>query len=302
MRAKSGSPAQTVASVAASQHGVVSRTQLQAAGLSSSGIQRWVERGHLHRIHRGVFAVGHPRLSAEGRWLAAVLACGPGAALSHGPAGQLLGIIGRRERLAVHVSAPTTRTRAGIVTHRPRTLLPADITVRLRIPVTTGTRTIWDLATRLGPSALRRAFDQAEKHGILDRDRLAELLADCPSHKGAEALRALLAERALPLAATRSRLEELLLEICREHSLPLPAVNVPVLGYEADFLWHDARLIVETDGADHLAPDQRNRDNERDIALARGGYIVRRYGWAALGDRTAVAAEIRAIIAERVRA
>ncbi len=110
----------------------------------------------------------------------------------------------------------------------------------------------------------------------------------------------LLAEHPLPLAETRSWLEELLLRVCREHGLPLPAVNVPLLGYEVDFLWPDARFVVEADGGRHLEPRQRDRDNERDIVLARAGYLVRRYSHRAMSRERAVAAEVLEILEERI--
>ena len=291
------------AQFAARQHGIVSRRQLLAAGLSSQQIKGLVRRGHLHLLHRGVYAVGHPRLSREGRWLAAVLACGPGAVLSHGPAGQLLWILSRRERYALHVSVGgrASRSRTGIVIHRPRSLDARDITIRLGIPTTTATRTVWDLAAVFTPTATRRAFEQAEKLDLLDRDRLGSLLAAQPSHRGAATIQVLLGEATLPLAETRSRLEEIVLETCRDHSLPLPATNVPVLGHEVDSLWADARFVVEADGCDHLNRRQRDKDNARDIELGRAGYLVRRYSWTALADRDAVATEIVAILEERLR-
>ncbi len=301
MEPKSRSVAPTAA-LAGRQHGVVSRRQLLATGLSPQQIKGLLRRGHLHPLHRGVYAVGHSRVGQEGCWLAAVLACGPGAVLSHRPAGQLLRIVSRRERYALHVSLANGRDRspAGIVTHRPRSLEARDTTVRQCIPVTSGTRTVWDLATVCTPKATRRAFEQAEKRGLLDRDRLGSLLIAQPSHRGAATLRTLLGESVLPLAETRSRLEEIVLETCRDHSLPLPAVNVPLLGHEIDSLWVDARFVVEADGGDHLNRAQRDADNARDIALARAGYLVRRYSWTALDDREAVAAEIAAILRERL--
>lgn len=196
-------------------------------------VKRWIKAGNLHVVHRGVYAVGHTLLGREGRWMAAVLACGESAALSHGPAGQLYGFVDARERLALHVSVSgrSHLTIPGIVVHRPRLLLPADTTRRLNIPTTTATRTIYDLAATLPPSPTRRAFAKAER-----------------SH------------------------------------LPLPAVNVPLLGYEVDFLWPAARFVVEADGADHLDPAQRDRDNARGITLGltRSGAVsqgrVRRCG------------------------
>ncbi|MEZ5073957.1 MAG: type IV toxin-antitoxin system AbiEi family antitoxin domain-containing protein [Solirubrobacterales bacterium] len=296
--------AASIADLAARQHGVVARRQLLAVGITAEQVQGLARRAHLHRLHRGVYAVGHRALTQEGRWLAAVLACAPGAALSHGPAGQLLGIVPRREQFAIHVSVPGRGQRgpAGVVCHFPRCLSDRDITTRNRIPVTTPTRTVWDLATILTPLQVRRAFEQAEKLRALDRERLRSLLDASPSRQGAGVVRELLAERILPLEATRSRLEEVVLETCRDHGLPLPAVDVPLLGFEVDFLWPDARLVVEADGGAHLDRAQRDRDNERDAALARAGYLVRRYSWRALADGAAVAAEIAAILAERTRA
>jgi hypothetical protein len=290
-----------VGALALRQHGVVARRQLAAAGMPSSTIDDWVAAGHLHRLHAGVYAVGHRLLADEGRWTAAVLACGGRALLSHSPAGQLQGILDRHLRTALHVSV-TDRTRLripGIVVHRPRSLDPIDTTRIRSIPTTTATRTVWDLASTLPPSQTRRTFEQAEKLGLLNRPRLIQLLDATPNRKGAATIRALLAARSLPLAETRSRLEELLLEICADHALPLPAVNVLLLGYEVDFLWESARLVVEADGGDHLNPAQRDRDNERDIVLTRAGYLVRRYSWRALNDPAKVASELAALLHER---
>jgi len=293
-----------IADLASRQHGVVSRWQLIDLGATPSMIKGWLAAGRLHPLHRAVYAVGHRAISREARWLAAVLACGAGAFLSHAPGGQLLGIVPRRERPALHVSLldRADRRPRGIITHRPRGLDRRDTTGRLGIPVTTATRTVWDLASTLPRRPTRRAFEQAEKLGTLDRVRLSALLAASPSRRGAGVIRELLAERPLPLSETRSWLEDLALVTCREHGLPLPAVNVPLLGYEIDFLWESARFVVEADGSSHLDPCQRDRDNERDIALARAGYLVRRYSYLALDRENEVAAEIAAILAERLRA
>jgi very-short-patch-repair endonuclease len=291
-----------VAGLAARQHGVVSRRQLVDLGLASSTIDRWVERGHLHRIHRGVYAVGHRRLTQEGIWLAAVLACPLGSVLSHGPAGQLQGIVPKRERLALHVSVPARSDvkPKGVITHRPRNLGPEDKTTRLWIPTTTATRTIFDLSATLPSLQLRKAFERAERLHLLERPRLSSLLKSSPSRKGSGLLRTLLSTRPPPLAEIRTLLEELIWDACSEHSLPPPLVNVPLLDYTVDFLWPEARLVVEADGGDHLTPRQRDKDNARDAALGRTGYLVRRYGWAVAQDGAAVAAELAAIHAERL--
>jgi very-short-patch-repair endonuclease len=287
--------------MAGRQHGVVARRQLLALGMRSSTIADWTRSGFLHSLHRGVYAAGHPAVSREGEWLAAVLACPEGSILSHGSAAQLWGLIKRLQRLALHVSVPGTSKTSprGIVTHTSRSLDGRDATTRINIPVTTITRTVWDLATVLAPLQTRRVFEQAEKRERFDRNRLRELHAAAPSRRGAGTIAQLLGQGAVPLSETRSRLEEILLEICRDHGFPFPAVNVPLLGFEVDFLWPRERFVVEADGGDHLIPSQRQRDNERDLVLGRAGYLVRRFDWHALDDRQAVAAELIEILRER---
>jgi very-short-patch-repair endonuclease len=293
--------ADAVADLAWRQHGIVARRQLLELGMGSSTVDGWRQSGHLHCLHPGVYAVGHRRLTREARWMAAVLACPHGSALGFGSAGQSRGIVSSHQRLALHVIVPrgAGADPDGIVVHRVRNLDPRDVGLHRGIPTTTATRTVWDLATMLSPLATMRAFEQAEKLRVLDRPRLAALREAAPSRRGAGVIAELLRERALPLAETRSLLEEIVLETCRDRGLPLPAVNVPLLGFEVDFLWERERVVVEADGGDHLTPRQRDRDNERDAALGRAGYLVRRYGGAAGGERSALAAELKAILAER---
>ena len=293
-------PAARVAAIAACQHGVITHEQLLAAGVSRATITRWAAVGHLHRLHRGVYAVGHANVTREGRLLAAVLACGEGAALSHSSACQLWGLA-REIPGPIHVSVPRgcRRSPHGVIAHRPRALDEKDTAKRLRIPVTTATRTIFDQASTLGAATLRDQFEQADYLEILDRRRLAVLLSGARGRRGLGTLRTLMGEKGLPLDRTRSALERLFLRICRDHCLPLPAVNVPLLDYEVDFLWADARFVVEVDGGRHRGP-QRDRDNLRDVRLSRAGYLVRRYSARDLADHSAVAAEIAAIIAERI--
>ena len=282
-----------IATLAGRQHGVVARSQLAESGLSPQRIRTAVRRGHLHPIHRGVFAVGHPRLSQEARWLAAVLACGPGAVLSHGPAGQLLGILDRRQRFALHVSLTVDRSPAGIVTHRPRSLPPMRHHPQARHP---GDHRH---PNRLGPgnhapltadSSRLRAGREAAAPEPRSPRRPARTTTPATAAPAPSA--ALLAERALPLEATRSRLEEIALETCRDHALPIPAVNVPLLGYEVDLLWESARFVAEADGGDHLEPRdsatrQRARHRARPRRLPRPALLLDR-----IDDRARVAAEI----------
>lgn len=174
-----------------------------------------------------------------------------------------------------------------------------DVTTRFAIPTTTPTRTLFDLASNVSPRELRSLFERSEYLEVLDRPRLRALLADATGRSGLGTLRDLLGFRPLPLAETRSRLERIVLGICRTHGLPVPLVNVPLLGYVADFLWPAANFVVEADGGHHRGA-QRDRDNARDVLHGRAGYLVRRYSGEALEDEGAVAAEILEILRERL--
>ncbi len=284
------------------QHGILDFADLRGVGVSASTIRHWARSGRLHRLYPEVFSIIPPSLLArEGLWLAAVKAGGPRAALSHGPAGQLQWIVDRGLSRALHVTIDdrTRRRPRGVVVHRPRVIAPVDFTEHMGIPVTTPTRTVWDLAATDLPSVTRRAYERALARGRIDRERLKALLDACPGHRGAGLIRQLLAQRQLPLEAVRTWLEGLMLHVCSEHGLPLPAVNVPLLGYEVDFLWERERFIVEADGGDHLTPRQRDKDNERDIAFGRAGFLVRRYSSTAMRREREVADEVLSILRER---
>ncbi|GIK78557.1 MAG: DUF559 domain-containing protein [Thermoleophilia bacterium] len=300
IRAQSA-PAAAVAAIAGTQHGIVARRQLLEVGVRATTIARWTDAGHLHRLHRGVYAVGHRRLTPEGRWLAAVVAGGAAAALAGVSGCQLLGLVRRRRIDPIHVCVPNRAKRSpeGVIVHRPRSLEPRDLTRHRGIPVTTATRTIFDVASSLGPKELRVAFEQAEYLELIDRPRLIALLDGARGRRGLGELRALAGAVAIPLSETRSGLERLVLSICRTHDLPIPGINVPLLGYEVDFHWPEARFVVEADGGHHVG-GRRDRDNARDIALARAGHLVRRYGAGALRDERAIAAEILEILHERL--
>lgn len=167
------------------------------------------------------------------------------------------------------------------------------------IRATTLERTIWDLAQSARPSLVRDAFELADGHGRLDLGRLAHLVRAHPSRRGSKLLAELLAHGSTPLLAVRSWLEELLARTCAHFELPRPAINVPLLGFEADFLWESARLVVEADGGQHLKRSQRDKDNARDIAFQRAGYIVCRYSSRDMERENEVIAEIAEILLER---
>lgn len=257
--------------IASRQHGVVTFRQLVAAGIDKSAVARRVRQGRLHRVHRGVYAVGHSGLSREGRYLAAVLACGDGAVLSHVSAAALWGLL-RPIDGPIHISIPSPngrRRRSGIVIHRT-SFAPSELTRRAGIPVTTPSRTILDLRRALDPKLVRRAIREAQHR----RYRLDPRLG---------------ADR------TRSGLERGFLVLCRRHRIPPPEVNVPVGRLTVDFLWRARHLVVETDGYEyHHGEVAFEDDRERDLALRRRGLDVLRYTGRQLEREPAlIAAEIR---------
>jgi very-short-patch-repair endonuclease len=268
-------PDALLARIATNQYGVVSRAQLRTAGLSSTGVSRRVAAGRLHRIHRGVYAVGHRSLSNEGRWMAAVLAHGEGAVLSHLSAAALWRIRHPRNGpVDITVTGTAGRaTRAGISLHRSTTLTASSCTRRRGIPVTTPTRTLADLRGLLSPAQLARAIREAEFLGLPTRDEVAD-------------------ERG------RTDLEQHFIALCRRHRLPKPAVNVQLDRYEVDFLWSEQRLVVEVDGWEsHRTRSAFEEDRARDARLAVLGYEVIRFTWRQVtDDASSVARTIRALL------
>jgi len=263
-----------VARLAARQHGVVATRQLLAAGLGRHAIADRVKRGRLHKLHRGVYAVGHAAPSLHRSFMAAVLACGEGAALSHGSAAvlwELLKPLGG----PVHVTSPSTSGkvhRAGIVLHRAPSLgKKGEVTRRERIRVTSPTRTIDDLNGTLEPYLVRRAKRQAEFLGY---------------------------ELRLPTDRSRSDLETYFLSFCRRYRLPLPEVNVKVGPLTVDFLWRERMVAVETDFFDyHRGSVAFEEDHQRELVLRRAGYTVRRYTGAQIRDHPAlVVADLREVL------
>lgn len=293
-----------LARLAERQHGVVALSQLKGLGLSPSGVRTRVAAGRLHRVHRGVYAVGHSILKNEGRWLAAVLACGPGAALSHRAGAALLGLR-PSARAVVDVTSPrrTGRKRAGIDVHAGDTLRAADVTSVSGIWCTTVSRTLLDLAEVLDRRALERACDQAEVLRLFDHRGLADVLARARGRRGATILATLLAEHRAGETVTRSQLEERFLDICTAAGLPRPTVNAHVWldgsAIEVDFHWPAHRLAVETDGhASHGTRQAFERDRERDRHLVLAGWRVVRFTWRQVIEAPSeVAGTLRALLA-----
>jgi hypothetical protein len=273
-----------IGELARSQHGVVTLGQLKSAGLGKAAVAKRVKAGRLHRIHRGVYAVGHDRLTGYGRTTAAVLAYGPRAVASHRTAGGLQGL--REDNSArTDVSLPlqSVRSRPGINAHAAATLRAEDVTKRHGIPCTTVARTLLDLADVVPRRQVERALEQAEIMRVFDLDELHDVLAHANGRRGAGVVRALLAELDDEPGLTANDLEDRFLALCRAAGLPPPAVNRWIAiddgpPIKADFVWTTQRLIVETDGwGSHGTRRGFERDRRRDQRARLAGWETVRF-------------------------
>jgi very-short-patch-repair endonuclease len=267
-----------IAALAGKQAGRVSREQLLGQGIGAKAIDHRLRQGRLHVEHRGVFAVGHAVSSVEGRWWAALLACGEDAVLSHMTAAVAwaLAIAGDGP---VEVTAPHSRQQLhGVRRHSSRSLGEHDRTELRGMPITTPERTVLDLASRLPDRRLERLLDRGEQLRLLDLRDLRRSLTEHSRRAGTPRLRRVL-ERFAP-TVTRSELEERFLELCAEQGLPRPQMNAVVAGFEVDAYWPRAKLVAELDGyAFHRSPDAFERDRARDVALTLAGLRVIRLTW-----------------------
>src|SRR5215204_3228135 len=238
------------------QHGTVARRQLLEMGFGARQIERRIASGRLHPVWRGVYAVGRPQLGWLGRRMAAVLACGSKAALSHGSAAALWGF-GKepRGRIEVSVLASTPRQRPGILVHRRTMLLPEELTAHEGIPVTDPIHTLIDEGTRLQPVQLERAVNEADKLDRVDPETLRSALERYPGQPGVAPLRAILDRRTFRLSD--SGLELYFRPLARAAGLPEPQTKTWVNGFEVDFYWPELGIVVETDGLRyHRTPSQ----------------------------------------------
>lgn len=271
-----------VARIAARQESVVSSEQLRACGLNRQAVLVRRRNGHLHRIHRGVYAVGHQALTMRGRLWAAQLACGNTAVLSHFSAAAvwcLLAWDDRLPELTVVGSAP--RRHPGLHVHRARTLDPRDVTRHHGVRVTTPARTLLDLADVLDHHALRRAVREAQAQRRTSLPQLVDVIERANGRPAAAKLAAIVAAGPAP---TRSELEDRVLELLERGEIARPEVNA-VLNLAGrriipDFLWRDRRLIVEADGLTwHDGSVAREDDADRQAILEAHGYRVLRVTW-----------------------
>jgi Transcriptional regulator, AbiEi antitoxin len=240
------------------QHGVVTRQQLLALGMSREAIEHRRETGRLHRIHRGIYAVGRPQVGQRGRWLAAVLSCGPHALLSHESAASLWGFWARSARVDVTVPEGTRRRRPGIHLHRRSKLAPEHRRIVQGIPVTDPVSTLIDLAACVGLNRLERAVNEADRLDLVDPESLRQALDASPPRPGVGPLRSLLDRHTFAL--TDSVLERRFLRLVRVTGLPVPKTQAWVNGFRVDFHWPELGLVVETDGLQyHRTPAQQAR-------------------------------------------
>jgi very-short-patch-repair endonuclease len=277
-----------IAGLAARQHGVVTREQLLELGLSRDAIDNRLKAGRLHAVHRGVYLLGHTVAPEYSREMAAILSCGPGAAISHRSAAflwELLPYPARSAEVHVTISGQHRGSRAGIRLHRPvHPLDPRDAGRFHRIPITKPARTVLDLAASLTSRELERALEEAYARRRVTQGMLEEILARSERARGAAALRQLLAEHTGP-ALTRSEAEARLLDLIRRAQLPHPAVNARIGRHEVDFLWRAQRLVVEVDGFQfHSSRVAFERDRLRDADLQGRGFRVIRVTWRQIVD------------------
>lgn len=256
--------------------------------MSARAAQKRASAGRLHRIHRAVYSlVPQPLLSPEGRYMAAVLACGPGAVLSHRSAADLHEL--RRDRSAkIDVTVPirSSRKHRGIRLHRSVTLTPQHATTVKGIPCTTVARTILDNAEVLNTRGVERMLDQAEILELLDLWSIQDQLNRNATRRGAKRLRATLEQHLPGSTPTWSELEERFLALVRAAAVPAPEVNAWVVldddepAIRVDFVWRDARLAVETDGhRSHRTKAAFEQDRRRDQRLTLAGWRPVRVTW-----------------------
>lgn len=278
--------------LAETQHLVFSLDQLVALGLSASAAQKRAATARLHRIRHEVHSlVPERQLTAKGRWMAAVLACGPGSALSHNSAGDLTGLR-RYSGSWIHVTVPgrAGRRHRGVRIHRSTTLGPEDVELIDGIPCTTVARTLFDLSEVLTERQLEWTFDRAEELEVFNLRAMEDQLARSPTRPGAKRVRRLLERHRIGSAITDSELEERLFALLRATGCPMPRTQVWIDPNDAgvmvkrDFVWRGLKINVETDGGHHRKRTQMETDTRNDQRLANAGWIVIRITWQQLEE------------------
>jgi hypothetical protein len=285
-----------IGAIAERQHGCVTRAQLTSLGLNKDQITYRVKVGRLHRVHRGVYSVGRPPKTALERASGAVLACGPGAALSHRSALALWGLGPWPWTIAV--TATSRRIHGGVAVHRSKRLLRRDLRRENLIRVTSPARTLLDCAPLLSQRALPRAVNEALRRKLVRRSDLADVVQRFARHRGATRLAGFAKARGGP---TRSGWEDDFPAFCRRFGLPEPVTAETVAGWEVDALFPEERVIVELDGWDfHSSRESFETDRERDASTLAAGYVTVRLTWERMHERAArEAARLHTILKQR---
>ena len=271
-------PDQQVARIAARQHGRIAVDQLISCGLDHSAIRRRVAKGHLHREHTGVYAVGHPGATLHPQIMAAVLAGGEGAFASHWAAATLHGFV-RWDGRRIDVSVPGSggRARDGIRFRRPRAVTPRDVIRVHGIWASTGARALLEIAPQLSDRQLKRAVRQAQAERVTNVRKIADVLRRANGHKATHRLAAIIATGAAP---TASGDEDIVLDLLLHAGLEHPCVNerlvVAAETYYPDLRWARQRLILEIDSAWHDGPLANELDAARQADLEAAGERVLR--------------------------
>jgi hypothetical protein len=259
------------------QHGLISREQLRRLGFTDDGIKHRIATGRLRRVRQGVYLVGRPGLTEHGHWMAAVLACGDGAVLSHSSAAALWRI-GFESRSVVELSlpSPSRRRRPGLRIHRRPSLRERDVTTEYGIPVTTPIQTLIDLSLRLDRRGVERMINEADKYDLTHPPQLRKALDAREGEPGVAVLRQILDRRTFRL--TKEELERRFLPLAAKAGLPVPFTGRIVNEFEVDFYWPDLGLVVETDGLRyHRTPAEQARDRLRDQAHTAAGLTQLRF-------------------------
>jgi very-short-patch-repair endonuclease len=291
-----------MAELAGRQYGVISRRQLLDLGCGRRWIQLRIDSHRLHPLHPGVYAVGHRSIPKQGRWMAAVLASGPEALLSHHTAAALWGIRGYSGG-AVHLTVPRKSTSTKQIRRHLSQVPPDERSMEEGIPVTSVHRTIYDLAASSSVDEVIAMIKEAEYRNRYDRLSLWDLLDRYPAKRGSRKLRFAL-ERITeePPGRKRSKLEERFAPFLRRHHLPLPRFNelISLSGknYEVDCHWPELRLIVELDGWEgHGTRSAFQDDRARDRVLKVAGYSVIHLTWNQLDDEPeAIASDLCSLL------
>jgi hypothetical protein len=256
----------------------LARRQLLDLGFSRREIERRIESGRLHHVRAGIYAVGRPSLTDKGRWMAAVLACGEGAVLSHSSAAALWRI-GQEQCGLVEISLPgsSRRRRPGLRIHRrPSLNRQRDLTREHGIPATTPVQTLIDMALRLDRLGVERMINEADKYNLAHPPQLREALDSRAGEPGVAKLRFILDRRTFRL--TKEELERRFLPLAVKAGLPTPLTGQSVNEFEVDFYWPDLGLVVETDGLRyHRTPAEQARDRLRDQTHIAAGLTPLRF-------------------------